>query len=652
MPISVKLPDGRTIKVNADDPQKAAKAARLYLAREKLSKTRPQNTFQTEVGRTATFGLQDPVNAGFAALTDVPARLMGKNPGYSMGEAFTAARGIERERSDEYNKKNPVRGFAGGILGSLAAPGGAQMASFIGKAPGLLQQTLRAGLVGLGTGGVYGAATSEPGKELEGAKRGAIVGGITAGAMPGAGRVAGAVANSAPVKATVRAANRASGGRLLDATSEASKRLIEALRKDGADDATVKAVMNQWLKTGASSPAVIDVASKLPSGGQNTIGLLRGAAMKAGPGRGEVSNYRQQVEGDLQPNVIARTRKLTPETRSAPQMTEDLTNVRGELASTQYAEPYAQVVVPDDATLAALSGAPGKAALQRARSAAEARMDTQQLAEIDALLAGENVPVGAGTLDRVKIAMRERADKAARSGAGGLSSGLSRRTSMIDDSLESVPGLQDARATYGNLTNQVKAIPEGAGVMNAAPDEFAATLEARIAQARATGQITEEQAQEAIRAAARVGGARELETTLGRPTENATGAINRIGSSTNTGRNLQSLYGAEEAGAYQEALRNEALRLQNARSIDPTQNSRTALNLEDAGGQALQKPSIGNIVAGLIDKIRRGATLTDEERQVLIKLGTSQASPNLIPQQPPRAQISPAFALPAALAIQ
>ena len=648
MPISVRVPDGRTIKVQAESPQEAAKAARLFIARERMDKSRPKNKFEDEATRAATFGLSAPVNAGIGALVD---QITGGSKLYSLGEGFTAARQLEKDRSDQYQRDKPVRGLLASLTGGFVAPGGQQISNFIGKGGNLLSQTARAALAGGGAGGVYGASTADPGGELQGAKSGAVTGAITGGAVPIVGRVASTAAQSAPVKTIVRAANRASGGKLLDAKSEAGKRLVEALKADGADQNTIRTVMNDWVKTGASSPALIDVASQLPSGGQKTIALLRGSALKAGPGRGAAMEYRKQVEADLQPNVIRRTRDLVPENRSAQELTDELTQSRGRLATEQYAEPYAQPVELSNDTVSAISGAPGRAALQRARSAAEARMDTEQMAEIDALLRGDTDQVSAATLDRIKIAMRERADKAARTGANDLRSGLARRTGMIDDSLENVPGLQDARSTYSNLTNQIDAIPEGAGVVNAMPDEFAATVAKRISAARPVGEeVSLEQVQDAIRQASRLGGARELEGVLGRPTENATGAINRISSSTNTGRNLSTLFGDEEAQSYQQALANEVKRLENARSIDPGQNSRTALNLEDAGN--IQKPTIGNMVSGIIQKIRNGATLTDEEAEVLVKLGTSQANPDIVPMQAPKQLVSPAFAVPASIATQ
>lgn len=648
MPIAVKLPDGRTIRVQADNPQEAAKAARLYMARERMDKTRPKNSFEDEATRAATFGLSAPINAGIGAVVD---QVTGGGKLYSLGEGFQAARQIEKDRSDQYQKDNPVRGLLGSVLGGFVAPGGQQIANFIGKGGNLLSQATRAALAGGAAGGVFGGATADPGQEMQGARSGAITGAVTGAATPVVGRVASGVAQSAPVKTVVRAANRASGGKILNPTSEASKRLVEALKADGADQATIRTVMNDWVKTGASSPALIDVASKLPSGGQKTIALLRGSALKAGPARGEAIQYRKQIEADLQPNVIRRTRELVPDERSAQAMTDELTQARGNLASQQYAEPYAAPVELNTDTVEAISGGPGRAALQRARAAAEARMDTEQLAEIDALLRGDTSQVSAGTLDRIRIAMRERADMAARRGANDLRSGLAQRTGMIDEGLDNVPGLQDARATFSNLSNQIEAIPEGAGVVNALPDEFADTIAKRLAAGRPVGEeVSLEQVQDAIRQAARLGGARELEGVLGRPTENATGAINRISSSTNTGRNLSTLYGDEAAQSYQGALGNEVTRLENARAIDPGQNSRTAMNLEDAG--SVQRPTIGNIVSGIVEKIRNGATLTDEEAQVLIRLGTSQANPQIMAPQAPRQLVSPAFAVPSSVAIQ
>lgn len=790
MPISVKLPDGRTIKVHADNAQDAAKAARLYIAHERAAKVRPKQTFGDEVARSATFGLADPISAGVTALAEQAPRLVGKDPGYSLGEGFTAARQVEKERSQDYNRDKPVRGLLGGLVGGLAAPGSAALGKFALGGNGLLSQVLRSAAVGGASGAVYGGATSDPGKLSEGVGSGAITGAVTGGVVPVAGRVATAAANSAPVRTVARAANRATGGKLLNATSEASKRLVEALKKDGADPQTVATVMNTWLKSGASAPALLDVASKLPSGGQYTISLLRGAALKAGPARGAAMKYSDEQEGALLDRAINRTGQLTPDTRTVPEVesgiqqritqatqapdfqqgqggaaVSDAVRSRAEQARQAVSQAYstarnsgpAHLAMSEKPTIAANlreaiadfhpTAAPSTNAILRDfDNLGTLTLDDLQAVRTRAsnLRAGPPTPesVAAGNLVR---AVDAQIDDVAQRGAltgdpeavdnwrkaiaarrefgrqfegddiistlaeqtrrgGGVTNALSpedasnallgrngvaprqdanRDLARLRDMLGAdspewlalqreasgrLQGLDAGTERFGHAAQKFQRqnpelsrtlIPEedfqriaqsqqevlgaqgdqralglGQEIASSAPDRFAANLD--------TSRLDLSQ----------LGGARQLQDQIGRMKGGAVGGLNTLSTAPNLKRNLTSLYGDEEADLYQEALKNEVSRVSNARSIDPNYNSRTAMNLEDAGSQPLQRPSLTNLITGAIDKIRRGATLTDEEREIIIRLGTQQADPQLLRQPAPRQAISPAFALPSALAIQ
>lgn len=450
-------------------------------------------------------------------------------------------------------------------------------------------------------------------------------------AMAGKGRRVGADVLSSTGRGTARLANRVTGGQLLDPRQEAAKRLGEALKADGLGPQEVRLALQEWQATGASSPAFMDLA------GENTRALLRAAGGKSGPARNAAVRYVDQVTADLQDNALARTRALTPDdSRPAVRAAADLEARQGRVASEMYPEPYAAPAPVSERVVDALQDEPGKAALRRARAAAVARRNQQQVDEIDALLAAEPEPdapfewfrpapeeVSGGTLDRVRIAMAGRGAKAQQSpDTRDIAGGLFSRASDIDAALDEVPGLAPARQTYRGIQAQRDALERGGAQPFADPDQYADDL------ARLRGMATPDDnpfpvSADDIGGAAQVGLRSELERMIGAPAANGTGALNRIATGTNTERVLGETFGGDEAGRYRAAVQNEIDRAANARFISPNTGSQTALRLDDEG--LVQLPSLSKIgiAKALFDKLRRGVSLTAEERQALIEIGTT-----------------------------
>jgi hypothetical protein len=456
--------------------------------------------------------------------------------------------------------------------------------------------------------------------------------------------------------------NAATSGKvnLLNPQKEATRAVANALKRDGATEAQVKQGLNEWMKSGASSPTLMDIASKLPSGGQTTIGLIRGAALPAGPARGATIKYADQVASDLQGNAIKQARSLVPnESRTVPQLTDDLTAQRSANAQNLYGEIYNKPIDVRKETLSALSDAPGRKALMRSRASAVANGRWDQVAEIDNMMGLQGEPVdwtsrgpqfnvldaltgkqaevlpqapqvSGGTLDRARIQMRELAAQNARAGNNDMARGMFQRVNDIDSSMAAVPEFQPARADYANLSNQLDAVPEGAMVGNAAQDpaQFAQLLQQRLGAAQPVGNIPASQAQQGIQGAAQLGGARQIETQIGAAPEGALGYLKRMGTSTNAGENLGALYGPDEAQRFQGAINNERLRVQNANNINPMNGSRTAVNMADG----LDANMVGSAAAAtqghimpLLSRILSHPTLTDQEREEIVKLVLGQA---------------------------
>lgn len=176
-------------------------------------------------------------------------------------------------------------------------------------------------------------------------------------------------------------------------------------------------------------------------------------------------------------------------------------------------------------------------------------------------------------------------------------------------SADDAAGLQAARGTIANAVGDREAIELGGGIMNSKSADFAAR-EGGVLDTR--------------RPLLRTSAARGLEDSIERPVDGATGVLNRIAGSTRMDRNLTNAFGEQDAALYQDAIGREVQRMQNARFIDPEAGSKTASTLMDEALVDLPPMSKVGLLKAAIDKIRRGTTLTDAEREALMSLGTRQ----------------------------
>jgi hypothetical protein len=644
----------------------------MKAAQDRAAAGHDDNAFLQSLGSIAngaSFGLLNTIDAGRVKLQtqveNLARNAKGKPQRFSSDEAYRATKKVNDQASAKFAASHPITNFTGNLMGGIIAPGVSKAAQWAGEAPTLFGQILRGATVGGVTGAAYGAGGAEDGQRLKGAEVGGLTGAAIGGTLP---VVAAGVKTVA--KPLVRTANKvinsATSGKvnILNPQREAMKSVAAALKRDGATPEQAKQITNEWLKTGASSPSLMDMASKLPSGGQATIGLVRGAALPSGPGRGAAIQYADQVASDLQGNAIGHARNLVPgEARSIPQIEEALQGTRAANAQNLYGEIYNQPIDVRKETLAALSDAPGRKALMRSRASAVANGRWDQVSEIDNMMGLQGEPVdwtsrgpqfnvldaltgkqaevlpqapqvSGGTLDRARIQMRELAAQNARAGNNDMARGMFQRVHDIDSSMAAVPEFQPARADYANLSNQLDAIPEGALAANPAqnPAEFQALMQQRIGAAQPVGPIPATEAENAIRQSMQVGGARQMESQIGAAPEGALGYLKRLGTSTNAGQNLESLYGPDEAQRFQSAINNERLRVQNANSINPMNGSRTAVNVADT----LDANTVGTAASALhgnfgplLSKLISNPTLTDQEREQIVRLVLGQAQ---IPQ--------------------
>jgi hypothetical protein len=358
-------------------------------------------------GGMATFNAFVPGFDEIAAGTSAGiSTLRGKG---SFGQNWQAERNFQEGQKAGLAERNPVGanltiglGYALQAIPALLS-GGSTAAPQAVASGGLFGGLKRRGLTAAKnatTASLYGfgnaAADKGTGTERLKAANAAILPSAAAGVIAPAVLATPRIAlNSAPVRTVVRAANntvsRVGGKGFLNPQTEAFRVIGESLKKDGFTAEQIQRAAIEWQRVGGPSPAFVDLISK-GGRGQRTLSLIRGSAMTGG-GKEEAVKYIDKVAADLQDSAIARTRELTPEQRSVADVAAGLRAERANAANVDYAAPYRTPVVVGDTINDALSGEPGRAALRRARAAAVARRNTEQVAEIDALLAA-NPPAG------------------------------------------------------------------------------------------------------------------------------------------------------------------------------------------------------------------------------------------------------------------
>lgn len=538
-------------------------------------------------------------------------------------EAYRKARARSKAASQDFEDRRPVAAnlVKGTGLAIQAVPaalvGGAPAAPAVAPAVtsglrGLMASSARAALPAAraATAAGLGAQVAGYGSEGTLAERQQAANAATLPAMAvGAaipvgiaaaskGRRVIANAGRSAGRTATRLANRASGGQLLDPQMEATKRLGEALKADGLAPQDIRIALEEWRRSGASSPALLDLA------GENTRALLRSAASKPGAARNAAVEYANQVTGDLQGNAIARTRALTPDRRPVSAVADEIAGQREVAAQRMYPAFASERVPVTDELFSAADG--GSKWLKEAADLAGLERKGDVADEIAGLIRGDRPDtISAGALDYIRRAMRDAGGEAVRAGRGAMGRALGDRARDMEAALVDVPGFDPARSTYRGFSQQLDALDEGAKVLNQVPDDFAATF----------AKLPVEQGG--------IGARQAIEEAIGKPTEGATGTLNRLATSTNAGRNLETLYGADNAAHYRDAIGREIDRLSNARFVSPNTGSQTALREADDALVNLPPMTKAGVAKALFDKLRRGVSLTDAERKALMDLGTT-----------------------------
>lgn len=669
MPVyEIETPDGRIVEIEAASAGAAAIGARDYVKKnpKKADPLRGVKMGARQLAEGAGSALDivgTPVNTTINALTG---SRLNTQPGRNLASSLSDMANLPTANTRAERLAGAVNEFAGGSLG------GSAVGSMLRKAPGALgaigrefaekplQQAVSAGIGGAASQGVEESGGNELAQVAA-----ALVAGAGAYKLTGADLRAMAAKKKTGAKVSnpvSRIANKATGGKMLDPRAEAMGLIRKDLKADGATPDQIKQIVAQWRATGASDPTMLDAVTKLPTGGQNTLARLRGAALNSPTARGKVMQYRNDLEANIQDNAQNLTDRLTPDTRTTQKFIDDTTSQRSRNAETLYREDYALPLSLQKQTLSALSDAPGNAALLRSRSSAVANQRWDQVSEIDNLLAAQdqnfnwsqrtpvertnspegilnsmvNLPpdrlpevpeVTGGTLDRARIQMREMARSAAREGNNDLARGLFERVRLIDDTLDNAPQIRTARADYGNFSSALEAADIGSDIIAAKPNQFDYDLAGIRSRVRPVGDNPAPV--NLVDNSAALASKNAISEAIGNPTQTATGLLNRLSSSNNMGRKLGTAFG-DRAEPYREGIGNEVRRLQNARAIDPNIGSQTALRQADGvqeasdlvqGVTSLTSPvGVVNAIFNVIKKVQSGATITEAEREALVDI--------------------------------
>lgn len=460
------------------------------------------------------------------------------------------------------------------------------------------------------------------------------------------GALVGAVVGNPVATGAIRSINAAAVGKgfspILDPETTAAAKIRQAVENDGGPSQVGSNIVD-WQGSGASGPTLVDV------GGNNVRRLVRAAA-SGGDGQAQnvATTYADKIRANFQPQVLAHTRVLTPTIPdSAGTYADKLEQAQSDTAKTNYAAPYAEPATVTPEMVSALQGPEGRGAISQALADASANRDIQQMGELQDLkavaseqgggadpLTGQRRTIqqalgelSAGSLDRVRIAMRDTGRAFAATGRNSRAGGYFGRVNDIDTALDQTPGLQPARAAYSQMQAGRDAVDVG-GTGLTAP---AADYSAEIANLASKGGPPN------IGPGLQVGHRQALVDKLSAPSAGFTSAAKNIATSDQDTANLASTFGPEKGAQYQAAVGNEVKRVGNADFVSPNTGSQTALRTDDTGLLASVPLSKTELLGKIIDTLRgRGATLTDAERTAIVRLGTSEANLRMLSKRNPQ----------------
>lgn len=584
---------------------------------------------------TITFGLSDEIAAGANSVIplDRGSRSIWTDGLDAYSNNLAIQRGVDQADAEQVPVSRAVGQIAGGLAGGAAAVRSVPaVGRFAAGGASRVSRAGRAAAVGGAYGGAYGFGSGE-GNALQRADEAAV--GTAIGA--GAGLAAPVAVNLgqrvvSPVTNALADAGRAIARPVVNALGDSAPAVVRnvvevnplaraAERFVGTNQPNINALRAEQARLEADVGRAVPAAAVVNTGGR---GLLRGVAMRSDAARQIAEDFGEGTAEALPGRMSQQARRIvSADNRPPDQIRAELTDRRSNLAREEYAGPYAQPVEIGEDIARALSGAPGRTAIQRARAAAEAWQEDAVMAELDALQAavasGQPLPrVSAGAVDRIRQALAGRGEKLAQNPATrAVGAGVQRRAGQVDAALDNVEGLAPARQTYRNLSEQIEAVDLGSRALSANPDEVIAAMAGASPQSQA---------------AFRAGLARNIETAAGNTTT-APGVANRLAiPNTPTRQVMDATLGADDAERLARAARGERDLNRRAQRVNPGAGSPTAQNDRDfaraAGvGTDIMSGRLGSAAMRVVDMVRsRG--FNDAQAEALLEAMTDPQRTN------------------------
>lgn len=344
--ITVRLPDGKEIDVQTDDPQAAASAGRAYLKSTRPAGYTDRRGLNAAMFQGVSLGVGDELvgattgagNAILGALRSPQNPMKGLQTGYAQGYR----KSVDRQRAElaQYRKEHPFFSAVGetapSFLGGGAVSGALKKLGVKGLA--------NVGASGTLSGAAYGAASGvAPDDRLKRAGEGAAVAGLTSLGVSALGRLAG--------HGTATLAGLAGRG------------------KASPDDRAVRMIQEFSEKSPVTPDELVQRANKLPSqGGQveeqlfellgpGGLRLARAGAGVAGPSEALARDALRDRSERAFGHIVAAASKSTGVggrngTAQISEFLEELNRRRisesGPAYQAAYAEPIDQAVFRRD----------------------------------------------------------------------------------------------------------------------------------------------------------------------------------------------------------------------------------------------------------------------------------------------------------------
>lgn len=487
------LPEGFVLEKDAPKPEKSLAPPPGFVLEG--AESDPSDVPERGAGWLSSPSLDQGLTMGFSDEIAGAARAVGPiltGDFDKVGEAYSSGRADELARLKQDETENPVLSTVAEIGGGLVSggalrPSGAaatKLGDMFTRMPKWLQSS------GLGAiwAGIYGTGTADEGQRLKGGATGVVAGAATGAAFHGV--VKGVQAGSKATRGYFNA--------MKDPEGQATRLLGEKMRADEITPARVAA----RLKNLGPQATIAD------AGGENVLGLARGAAGQPGPAKNRImSTLDQRAQGESTRVTNALNKNLAAGDYFA---TEDkLLTKLGEQAGTAYRAAYTKNPSVMTPTLnKVLKAKPAQKALSEAafiadveRAAGRSKWvgpvdkELTDLARYAADLGNmERVPrpgVAKGfsleTWDYVKRGIDSLLDKPAY--RNELTGRLNKKGAAVNDlrkalvrALDKATGGEKslysaARKQYGDTAEAIGALRDGAGFFKAAPEQIRKTVD-------------------------------------------------------------------------------------------------------------------------------------------------------------------------------